>query len=393
MRPQRAVQRRHLDGDPFLAEPPGQADRGPVPVLAKRDQADVGRGRREPLVGDQQRRAFHAHRETESGKGRAAQFLDQAVVAPAPQNRVLRSEALGGDLEYGAPVVVEPAHETHVLDVGHAEHVEVLFYRNEMFRARRAQRGLHQRRIGEQADALLDLAVEHAQRVLLGAAPAVLAHPGDSRPQPGGQRLAVGRAAGGIADGAQLQLDRFDPEPLQQPPDHVDRFRFDQRFLAAEHLDADLVELALASLLRPFVAKHRADVVQPLGVARRNLAMPGMLDERAHDGCGVLGPQADRFLALLERVHLLADDVRGGPDRTGEQLGRFEQRRADLPKAVAGEPFPRGGLEELPAPDLLGKDVVHAAKNLITALHGGRLNIPAYRGPAQRPSLKHGFGG
>ncbi len=81
-----------------------------------------------------------------------------------------------------------------------------------------------------------------------------------------------------------------------------------------------------------------------------------------------------------DRVHLLADDVGSGPDRADEQIGRLEDRRADLPKPVAGEPVPRCDLEELPATDFLGKDVVHAAEDSVVPAHGGRLNTPAFRG-------------
>ena len=55
-------------------------------------------------------------------RGRAAHLLDEAVVAPAAADRVLgRVERLAGELEGGASVVVEAAHQAGREDEGDAE--------------------------------------------------------------------------------------------------------------------------------------------------------------------------------------------------------------------------------------------------------------------------------
>ena len=44
-------------------------------------------------------------------RGRAAELLDQSVVAPAPSHSGLRAERVGGELEHGPRVVVQAAHQ------------------------------------------------------------------------------------------------------------------------------------------------------------------------------------------------------------------------------------------------------------------------------------------
>ena len=61
-----------------------------------------------------QQDALDAGRPADAGRRRAAELLDQAVVAPAAAERRLRAEPLGLELEHRARVVVEPAHERRV---------------------------------------------------------------------------------------------------------------------------------------------------------------------------------------------------------------------------------------------------------------------------------------
>ena len=53
-----------------------------------------------------------------AGRGRPAEPLDQAVVAPATGHAALRPQRVGGELEHGARVIVQAAHERGVDLVG-----------------------------------------------------------------------------------------------------------------------------------------------------------------------------------------------------------------------------------------------------------------------------------
>ena len=105
-----------------------------------------------------------------------------------------------------------------------------------------------------------------------------------------------------------------------------------QGLRSPDQLDADLMELAQAALLRPLVAEHRAVIEELL---RQILGQPAR-DHRAHHAGRVLRPQRDPLAAaILERVHLLGDDVGGLAQRALEHLGELEDRRRDLAIAVA----------------------------------------------------------
>ena len=87
-------------------------------------------GKQDPLDA---RRPAHAR------SRRAAQLLDQAVVAAAAAERRLRPQALGLELEHRARVVVEPAHERGIDLVGHPGLVEQRPHLGEVLRVLRGQ--------------------------------------------------------------------------------------------------------------------------------------------------------------------------------------------------------------------------------------------------------------
>ena len=89
-------------------------------------------------------------------------------------------------------------------------------------------------------------------------------------------------------------------EALRQG-DHLD---VDGRVVGAEHLDAELVVLAIAPGLGTLVAKGRRHVPR---LPRRGGAV---LDEGAHDRRGPFRAQrVDPVTAVAEDVHLLLGDV------------------------------------------------------------------------------------
>ena len=141
------------------------------------------------------------------------------------------------------------------------------------------------------------------------------------------QLLAVAGPARARAQRREPQLEIADPEPPQEPIEQDDQLRVDERRIGADRLGADLVELPEPPLLRPLVAE--VGTLVPELHRLRQLVHP-VLDVGAADRCRSLGSQRDRTPALvLEREHLLADDVGGLPHAPLEQPGVLEDRRLD----------------------------------------------------------------
>ena len=125
----------------------------------------------------------------------------------------------------------------------------------------------------------------------------------------------------------------------------------------AEKLRAQLVELPVAPLLWPLVAKHRPQVVP---ARDRIVGARVVLDVGAHRTRSPLGPQRQRHtVAVREDVHLLADHVGLLADGAREERRLLDERSAHLAVAVQPEHAPSGGLDALEAPRLRGQEVVH----------------------------------
>src|SRR5437764_5605 len=74
------------------------------------DEVDVELRARNVALPEREQQALDARAEANPRGGRAADLLDQAVVASAAADRVLRSDRLVLELEGRARVVVQPAH-------------------------------------------------------------------------------------------------------------------------------------------------------------------------------------------------------------------------------------------------------------------------------------------
>ena len=148
---------------------------------------------------------------------------------------------------------------------------------------------------------------------------------------------------------------RGDAYRLVEAPQQRDDLGVDAGFRHVERLGTDLPELARATLLRTLVAKHRTGVVELGALAVRGQVV---LERRAHHACGALGTQRDRAAALvLERVHLLRDDVGRLADTASEDVGVLEERRVDGLVAVACEELLGRALKVLPGTRGAGKHV------------------------------------
>jgi len=304
---------------------------------------------------DEQGEALHAAGKADAGDIRAAERRDQAVVAAAAGHRGLGADVAGDDLEGGAHVVIQAPHQTRIEHVLAAGRVEQALYRVEMRGAFRAQVVGDARGVGRELLALGDLAVEHPQRVGELAAHAVLAqlflvHALQELPQD----VEEHGPAFGAAQGVELHRELGEPQGREVLAQHEENFGVESGLGGAHRLHVDLVELAHAALLRPFIAEH--------GAVGENFGQPVVgafvLDERPHDPGRGFGPQRQGTpLAIREGVHFLLDHVGLLPDGTGEEFRAFKHRNAQFPVAIAGENRPGGAFDKREHTGFRRKDV------------------------------------
>ena len=115
------------------------APRSPPVVSTTNTSTERSAAREHALVVARDQRAVEAEGEADAGRRRAAERLDETVVATAATERVLgRVERAAGELERGAPVVVEAAHERGVDRERDAEAVEAVLHRVEVRGRRRS---------------------------------------------------------------------------------------------------------------------------------------------------------------------------------------------------------------------------------------------------------------
>ena len=248
-----------------------------------------------------------------------------------------------------------------------------------MLAAGGVERVFQARRVRQQLTLGWRLGVENAQRIGLQAAPAVLAQPIAEGLEETAQGLAIGRAGLLVADRVQQHHQLGVAQLTEEPDQHRQQLGVPPGPRVADQLGADLVELAVASLLRPLVAKVGADIEQAL---RQRPVVQSLLDEGAHHRRGGLGAQGQAAaLLVVEGVHLLADDVGGLSHPAHEELRVLEQRRPDLAVAVVREDPPGDRLDGAPEGGVLGQQVTGALDTLQTARHQ-----PASSSPTSTPT-------
>ena len=149
-----------------------------------------------------------------------------------------------------------------------------------------------------------------------------------------------------IAHRIDHQLESRKPRGLENFQHHLDDLGIHRRRFRADGFRANLEKLAVAPLLRPLAAEHGADVVELLHA--RPLIQP-VLDVGANYRCRVFRPQRERrTVAVLERVHFLADDVGIRAHAAREELRFLEDRRADFAVAICAKYRPRCGFDAVP---------------------------------------------
>ena len=284
-------------------------------------------------------------------------------------NRVLGTfQGGGGKLEGGAGVVVEPPDQPRLDAVRDGQGVESGSNPGEVLPARLAQLVDHARGVRGRLAALGALAVEDAQGGVEGPMAMVVAEPVLALGEKGAQGGQVGRAADGVAEGVQKELDPPQADVRAHRPGQGHHLDIEVGVLAAEHLGAQLMVLAVTTGLRSLVAEVGGEVP---GLPRNGRAV---LDPRPHHRRRALGAEGEAVAALVrELVHLLADYV-GALPHPGEDADVLEHGPDDQP--VAGPFDSRGepGHERLP-PRRAGRQHVVGAGRGAERGHSGR--VPA----------------
>ena len=195
---------------------------------------------------------------------------------------------------------------------------------------------------------------------------ALFAHRREVRTEVFQQRLAIRRAATFVAERIDIELRRLDPVALHELPRQRDHFQVRLRTGESEAFDAKLMRLPITSLLRPLVAKDRSDVIEPQRTRRKEM----VFERRPDDRRGPLGTQRERASAAIgKRIHLFFDDVGLFADAAHEELGRLEERRANLPVAVARRKRMDARFERVPASGLRRIEIGGAARRAQSFRH------------------------
>ena len=258
-------------------------------------------------------------------------------------------------------VVVEAAHEPRVLLERDADVREQPLHAREVRARLVVEIAAEQRRAIDQIAELRVLAVEDPERIALEAPQAVLVERVAVCAEVLGQHLLVARARLGRADRVELERDARDPELLPKARRERDELGVDLGLGEAERLDAELVKLPVATLLRLLAPEHRAAAPEFLLL----VVQQAVAERRAHDASGRLGPQRHALaVAVVERVHLLRDDVGELADRAAEELRALEHRQANALITVGREELRGRALDALPERRVGGQHVVHAADRL-----------------------------
>ena len=171
------------------------------------------------------------------------------------------------------------------------------------------------------------------------------------------------RAALGAADGVDVHRQVLHAQPGQQAEGQQNQFRVGRSVLRAEALQAELVVLPQAAVLRRLVAEDgRVEVIH---LAGQRVGVEAVLHQGAHRAGGSLGLKGNGAVALvLEGVHFLLHDVGGVAHAAQEQLGVLEHGGAHLAEARLGRSLTHHGLHILPAVAVLGQHVPCAAGSL-----------------------------
>ena len=172
--------------------------------------------------------------------------------------------------------------------------------------------------------AAVDLAVDHAQRILLESCLAVLTHSAYVRSEIIFQELVILAAAVGTADRVDMECDVLKTHLSEKDINNRDDLSIDIRPCRTERLKAELVELTHSALLHLLITESRDVVEHPY---RSCKARHTVLDIASNDACRTLRSQSDASATLvLKGVHLLGYNVSGIANAPLEQVSLLKCR-------------------------------------------------------------------
>src|SRR5205823_11616974 len=124
-------------------------------------------------------------------------------------------------------------------------------------------------------------------------------------------------------------------ERAPQPRQHHDLLGIDVGPGESQRLDVELMKLPITAFLRAFVAEHRSAGPYALGP----LVGQRMLDRRADDSRRRFGTQRQALPVqlVLERVHLVLDDVGRVAKAANEERSLLDDRHAQVAISILGE--------------------------------------------------------
>ena len=320
----------------------------------------------------QKHNPFHSHGETDPGRRRAAQLLNQAVITTAGGHRVLGAQSRARPLKSGATVIIEPPHHARIELERQTGFTQELFYSPEVILAGFAKKTENRRRFARELGADLFFTVQDAHGVPPHAALAVAAQFFFPLPKERQKILSITRTAGNTAERVEFQRQSVQPDHLEQISQEQEKLRIGKRIPSTQNLCIDLVKLAQPPLLGPLTAEHRTDTKElPHGLYLVKLGLdvgPNHAGRRlrpegqrgATNGVRPRWQHGAHRVTIHKRIHLLFHDIRRLSQRATEELGLFQYRNTDLGKVVQGEYFSRLVLDKLPALDLPWQDIREA---------------------------------
>ena len=150
-------------------------------------------------------------------------------------------------------------------------------------------------------------------------------------------------------------------QTLPEPSRHHDHFGINIRSAHAISFHADLVELAIAALLRPLITEHRTTDPEPLYLVVEHT----VFNTRAHHAGSRFRAQGEFLtVAIVKGIHLFFDDVSPGTDAPAEQRRVFHNRYANLLVTISAQDRPYLLFQVLPHWCLLRQNIIHTANGL-----------------------------
>ena len=213
----------------------------------------------------------------------------------------------------------------------------------------------HLRKILRKKVAPLNLAIEDPKHVPLESPPAVIAMLRKLRPDGFPQNVPVGRPALRASDGVEHRAKTGEPENPHDFVENQDRLHIHPRVRRSDRLDAELVELPVAPLLRTLMPEDRPEIRE---LPEAALLVEVVLQKRTHNRRRQFRAQGEGFLLRAKRIHLLFDDVGRLARRLVEELGLLEDGRADFFVAEPTADFADGRLHLSPEGHAIRKHVL-----------------------------------